>query len=202
MVSTWKACDSLSLSILLLWDWASNSEGRDGILDPRYHGLWPPPEIGLYWTPRTGETDLTHLKNRELGPMLGLWDDLYTNANGPGKGEGKGMPWGMPHIRTHALLHHPLCTTSMAGIVRLPYIWTTAVEPKVIRVGTMKAITGKLRDLPGVSPSLGLGGVNGIERRKFFPNAWGLSPLNNWLLGLGVLLFPCSTWINRPLFGD
>ena len=212
MVSTWKACDSLLLSILLLSDWPSNSEGRDGILDLRHHGLWLPLEMGLYRTPHPWEADPTHLRNRELGPMSGFWDLLCTNVNGPGKGEGDGMLWGMPCIRACTMCHLSISTTSWPEIVRLPYNQTMTIETKVIRVGTMKGITGKLGDLPGVFPSLELGGWIWLRGKGSFPVFEGHSPPTTsfWVLGHkghssmslgGFALPPCSTWSNRPLFG-
>ena len=167
MVSIFKACNSLWVYILLLSDWPSNSEGRDGILDPRHHGLWLPLELGMSWTPSPGETDPTNLRNREWGSMSVIWDPLWANANGPGKGEGECLPQVIPHIRACILCHHPLSTTSWAGLVRLLYVWTMAMETKIIRVGTMNGIIGKPGDLPGFSPSLGLG-MHGVERRRFF----------------------------------
>ena len=91
VINTWKACDSLSLSIPPLLDWPSNSEERDGILDPRHHGLWLPSEMGLYRILSPREAQSTCLRNRELGPMSGFWGSLCENANGPGKEEGEGL---------------------------------------------------------------------------------------------------------------
>ena len=79
--------------------------GGNGILDPRHHGLWLPPEIGVYWIPSSRETDPTHLRNREPDIWSGLLDPPCIDADGKGKGK---LP-GVPHARACTTIPLLLC---------------------------------------------------------------------------------------------
>ena len=107
----------------------------------------------------------------------------------------------MPHIRVYTLHCHSPSITSWARIVRLPYVWTMAVETKVIRVGTQKGTAGKQGGSTGVSPHWGWG-VNGVGGERLFSVSEGLSPQLPAFRpeGMGPLLHGSLGVLPCPLF--
>ena len=151
--------------------WPFTSEGRDIMLDPGCHGLWLPPEMGLYWIPSPRETDPTHLRNRAPDLQSGPWDPHCIGVDWPEKRRTKVYSQG-------CLTPGPApCTTnpsieSRAWIVRPPYIWTTAVQAKVIRGPAREP-----RRATGVPPRTRK--VNGVDKGKSVSSIWGHQPPNS-----------------------
>ena len=76
----------------------------------------------------------------------------------------------------------PPSITSRPWTVRPPYIWTTAVETKVIRVGTRKGpVKGSGRAM-GIPP--GTREVNGVDKGKGVFGIWVHQPPNSPPAGL------------------